>query len=152
MKLPWQKGYKVVHCCWDGKLTSLNGLSRFAYKPGQIRRPSPGCGPLAVFDTLEHALPLAWMCASCLVFECEYCPSKERALWVTRAHTNMHITAGMCPYGTQFASHVRLTQLVLPEVLITALNAHPRPGGLRELGRRYQRSVEYYTKAKGAET
>lgn len=81
-----RKGYKVVGRDDADRFisalgeASLNeqGMDTVVYKINKWTRPFPGCGPLAVFDSLELARPFA---LGSHLFQCEYVQSAEYTLW-----------------------------------------------------------------------
>jgi len=118
------KGYKVVYdATFDDDFSGPIGIQFVSYSlsadkaiyiPGEKTVPRPGNGPLAVFDTFEHAL--AFLGKTTLdypvaIWECEWTPSEHFSLWyrVMDSVFNGPITY---PEGTCFASSVTLTKRV----------------------------------------
>lgn len=106
------KGYKVVLKSFcDGRLLSATEfINEIEYKIGVATRRPPGCGPLAVFDSILHAINYALYGELIhLVYECEYVKSRDSFLW----RANGQISRGFSlPVGTRFADSVTLIKKV----------------------------------------
>jgi len=111
-------GYKIVSIqnCFGTPYYasySMYGGSRVFYEVGKEAKPHPGCGPLAVFSTLELACSFSG--ARCYqafgdlfaIWKCEYTPSKEISVW------SHHSEKWNLPEGTVLADSVILLERVL---------------------------------------
>ena len=114
-------GYKVVTCRGNNNLYSYSGYLKYmsTYAVNVVTNRQRGCGPLAVFSTLEAAV--RFCCPSPLppnekhIYKCEYIPSSERGLWVPAEDEIVRLHPGSIvrhsdkyPPGTVFADAVML--------------------------------------------
>ncbi len=107
------KGYKAV---WQPRgqreiYSWGSGMSGYRYEVGVPRVPDEGYGPMAVFDTLEHALE--YLDSVSQIYECEYTPyrGKRKALWNPWIEYPLDKVREHCP-GTRLASSVTLLRRV----------------------------------------
>lgn len=113
-----EKGVKLVDRR-GGRLNSFCAPSPGAitYPVGKWIGPKTYCGPLAVFDTVDHALQFVKYCyganwqgplpAHCVFFNCLFIRSKHQNFWAGAAG-KIH-----CPpfqTGTQFADSIQLLE------------------------------------------
>jgi len=112
-------GYKLV----DNDLCSFSmvGDNKIKYIPDNYVKPKIDDGPLAVFDTLDHALFFISQFDdnSYQIWKCEYIPSSERMLWctyfgsLTKDKRTLVLKGCYCPSGTMFADQVKLLERVV---------------------------------------
>lgn len=111
-------GYKVVVKQKSRHLTSAcmyGPSSMIRYRMNRVARPKRGNGPLAVFDTLGHAIAFAapWT----QVYRCRWVQSKHRKLWTcykswATQKPRKDVRYTRFPEGTCFASSVTLLRRV----------------------------------------
>ncbi len=116
MNTDYSTGYKVLRP-WGGRLVSCSVKTRRrkTYSESHWTRPSEGCGPLCVFDTLKEVrvflrTPCPSQLETCVVRECLYEPSKETRVWFGVDRGRRNNCFGLCalPYGTRLAAKVKL--------------------------------------------
>jgi len=112
------KGYKVVRTFKTGKIISAYSDGHIVeYKIGEwVKRPD-GCGPLAVFNTLENAKDFVFKGTfgpTRKIFLCEYESSILNYLWCryTLQDKKMRREKHLLPIGTQLAERVMLIREV----------------------------------------
>ena len=102
-----KEGYKVVRrlgdrleSCFHVKLDAV-----VEYRVGEWTSPNAGCGPLALFDTLEHAIEFnEKRVPRRSIYKCEYVPSPQR--WLSRGYQSEVWSA--LPKGTLLANAIKL--------------------------------------------
>lgn len=113
-----KRGWKVVRIDpHTGDFCSLivdPGLGGVTYTPGKPTIPKPGCGPLAVFKTYEHALEFVRVFITGRPSEYRILPCRYRRwgglewnLW-TRVGKERGVRRFVLPRGTDLASEVTL--------------------------------------------
>ena len=112
------KGFKICRIDHKGRLVScFNDGRDIIYKKNKWTKRPEDCGPLAVFDTLDHALKFLEFVHHIfspdrVIFECKYKPSKDNLLWFTSWFTNSKIIKiTKVPEGTIFADEVKITKM-----------------------------------------
>lgn len=126
------KGYKVVRQRYPKSplMSSSHQLvGAVEYKPGEVTRPLPGNGPLAVFSDKEPAVEFIRQQVAkqhtytdttpYYLYECEYTPhtpegEEEYALWQLYECDGNFLTNAGLPSGTVRASEVVLGLRVEP--------------------------------------
>jgi len=122
-----RKGYKVVRVS-PASISSINEVYLSAtvdaketvYKQHEFTKRLVDCGPLAVFDNVDHAVAFLLWCSRnrfyrgnirwCVaLFEVEYKPSKDQTLWYWKNSTKETAWFTM-PNGTQYADEVKLVR------------------------------------------
>ena len=84
--------------------------------------PQPQNGPLAIFNTLSNAIQFVLTCGMAIdcirIFESEYIPSNEKALWIKYGNeVKTYSPLDMLPQGTILAKCIRLIKIVECEQL-----------------------------------
>jgi hypothetical protein len=129
----WKRGYKF--CGWDYDqrefTTAIGGLycvGGVRYGLGEVTRPLPNCGPLAVFAHYHDAAAFAG-CYCGVLCSCWYkpysglamqpvganAPRTKPRLWVTSKHAalvDLTTDFNCLPPGTHFADEVQLEKIV----------------------------------------
>lgn len=84
-KQEWERGWKVL---WtgiydDGLFSCSPVATRVKYEPGKEARSPPGCGPLTVFCSRDHASEFKRMYSGDYwrIVPCRYIPSGDLAVW-----------------------------------------------------------------------
>jgi len=103
-------GYKVVRINFDYDLSyksiSQMGYAEVSYHEKKEAVPEHGCGPLAVFDSLESAQNFCKLTGlwpdHYRIWLCEYTPSDHKTLW------NRFASSNLFPLGTVLADSVTL--------------------------------------------
>lgn len=113
-----EKGVKLVYKN-GGKLTSFCAplYGAITYPIGKWVGPKAYCGPLSVFDTVDHALQFVRfyygddgrgpLSPHYVLFNCLFVRSKYQYLWAGRAYKNSSLPF---PSGTQFADSIKLLE------------------------------------------
>ena len=121
-KSNWETGYKVVEPIDGLGLTSaVKSVSKFGcgiiYKVDKQVEPIKGCGPLAVFATLEAAEDFINFIdvdgVNWVVYKCRYLKSEKHSLW--DLHGNVSL-GSKWPGGTVLADKVILRRRVKKNV------------------------------------
>lgn len=106
----FKHGYKIVDQNDRSFSTGAWG-AEVDYKRNMLVGPRAGCGPLAVFNTLENVKEFldrfGWMPAMVRVYECTYVASEDTFLWKKNIPYNGFQDL---PPGTRFASLVSLNR------------------------------------------
>lgn len=111
----WRKGFKVVYTRTGKSLSSVSpAASKQCYRKGEVTKPTPGEGPLGVFETLREAFDFRAGCRQLQIFTCWYRPSRRdyfaryiRGVLVYNDDINF------IPSGTVFATAVMLIERVV---------------------------------------
>lgn len=119
-----KKGYKLVYKLTSGRLLSCHlGNSAYrqrnrakTYTPGIWTKPSRGCGPLCIFDSLTtarrfHTSQIALTHqARVIIRNCVYVPSLAPGIWLsaTQYKGKRAFVLSSLPWGTRLADRVKL--------------------------------------------
>ena len=102
-------GYKVTR---DGKSVFIRIEGALDYPSREWVFPKDGCGPLAVFDTYEHAR--TWLALLVpdkrqgvfRIRECSYFPSRKSEMWIGSGEKKLRMANEIFPPGTVLAHAV----------------------------------------------
>jgi hypothetical protein len=115
MATKYLTGYKMVredHGQYFSCNTEVWYYAVVEYLPGKFVHPVPGCGPLAVFDSLAAAESLLYRMShvgivSYRIFSCSYRKSRDNFLYFSRNFPE-RVYELKLPWGTCFADAVKL--------------------------------------------
>lgn len=111
------KGFKIVTNELDALFSAIVHLEigSVEYKPNEWIHPNQGCGPLAVFNTMENLMKFVSFFYGLIepseIWECEYEPSEKKRMYMNDKYER-YLTLGNAPEGTVLADKVKLTKKV----------------------------------------
>lgn len=116
-----RKGFKVCRRYYFVNRTITKLLSAFnygktvKYEKNKWIKKHKKRGPLAVFDTLDHAISFSPI--NCVIFKCRYKKSRHEKLWYAykgnrRKYYKSETQPKNLPDGTRFADKVKLIRRV----------------------------------------
>ena len=111
--------------CLGNLLSLRNNQSMVHYKIGEITVPRVHCGPLTVFDSIEHAKRFVHDLYPCHLppflhlFTVEFFPSQERLIWsldkyfcADGSRSYISVSLDLLPPGTILAEWARLVERI----------------------------------------
>jgi len=107
------KGYKICSMRGNYYISAFSNGNEIIYEIDEWTLPDASCGPLAVFDTLEHALNfITHSAVPRVIFKCKYKPAKEKKMWCYKLTplgvVRFTFTKAEAPKGTRLARKVKI--------------------------------------------